>query len=563
LKFVSIERRLAKEYRFESVLAMTNMHWAEHWLRPKSGAVIGPERLAELLDESPAVQRRVPSLLGIRELPEPANGSSWDRDAACALSQVFVPTHAYRSALRVLERHRFAVLSGPPEMGKTAIARTLGLALQDEGWEVHECIRPEQIWEAHAPDRAQLFVADDAFGSTEYRPDSAERWALELDRILRVMDERHWLVWTSRPAPLKAGLGRIHREHGVERFPRPGEVYVDAANLDIEEKALILYRHARAADLLPNAIAVVREHGPAIVRHRYFTPERINRFVRTRLRSLVGVRSLRMAISAEIAEPTDAMAASLDALTAEHRALLVALVDAPNGPVPERELAAAARRHAPGGLSRSPAELVDRLTDHFLRVVPPTSVTWVHPSWRDLVIERLAADPGARRRFLERCSLEGVLLALSRAGGRSGERFRPLLGEDGDWDALDRRLYELIPELDDSDVLRLIATLEDLLSLDDDPDAAEVIAITTTALRGLRSCWERGDSLASYALLERWFALSRLLDEPPAPPHAHKLWDPPPAPMPTPSVPLTDAVGRAVWTEDAEDMIVTRILADL
>src|SRR5258707_13204884 len=95
-------------------------------------------------------------------------------------------------------------------MGKTAIARTLGLALKDEGWEVHECIRPEQIWEAHAPDRAQLFVADDAFGSTEYRPDSAERWALELDRILRVMDERHWLVWTARPATLKAGLGRIH-----------------------------------------------------------------------------------------------------------------------------------------------------------------------------------------------------------------------------------------------------------------------------------------------------------------------------------------------------------------
>ena len=190
-------------------------------------------------------------------------------------------------------------------------------------------------------------------------------------------------------------------------------------------------------------------------------------------------------------------------------------------------------------------------------------VDWVHPSWRDLVIERLAVDPGARRTFLERCSLDGVLLALSRAGGRSGERFRPFLGDDGDWDALDQRLYELIPDLDDSQVLRLIATLEDLLSLDDDPDAAEVIAVTTTALRGLRSCWERGDSLASYALLERWFAVSRLLDEPPAPPHAHKLWDPPPAPMPTLSAPRNDAGAHAVWTEDAEDMIVTRILADL
>src|SRR5258707_13178830 len=101
-------------------------------------------------------------------------------------------------------------------MGKTAIARTLGLALKDEGWEVHECIRPEQIWEAHAPDRAQLFVADDAFGSTEYQPDSAERWALELDRVLPVMDERHWLVLSSRPAPPTSAVGRVSRPHAEE-----------------------------------------------------------------------------------------------------------------------------------------------------------------------------------------------------------------------------------------------------------------------------------------------------------------------------------------------------------
>ena len=45
-------------------------------------------------------------------------------------------------------------LTGPPEMGKTAIARTLGLALATEGWEVHECIRPEQVWDAFDPERA-------------------------------------------------------------------------------------------------------------------------------------------------------------------------------------------------------------------------------------------------------------------------------------------------------------------------------------------------------------------------------------------------------------------------
>src|SRR5205814_5466082 len=141
----------------------------------------------------------------------------------------------------------FAALTGPPEMGKTAIARMVGLALASGGWEVHECIRPDEFWARLARERAQVFIADDAFGSTEYRPEAAERWALELDRVLRATDERHWLVWTSRPAPLRAGLRRIHREHGVERFPQPAEVQVAASDLSVAEKALILFRHARAA----------------------------------------------------------------------------------------------------------------------------------------------------------------------------------------------------------------------------------------------------------------------------------------------------------------------------
>src|SRR3954464_15390564 len=94
-----------------------------------------------------------------------------------------------------------------------------------------------------------IFLADDAFGSTEYRPDTAERWARELDRVLARMDATHWLVWTSRPAPLAAGLRRVHRERGLERFPDPGAVQVDASRLSTEEKVLILFRHARAAGL--------------------------------------------------------------------------------------------------------------------------------------------------------------------------------------------------------------------------------------------------------------------------------------------------------------------------
>jgi hypothetical protein len=249
-------------------------------------------------------------------------------------------------------------------MGKTAIARMLGLARLTEGWEVHECTRPDQIEQRFDRARPQLFIADDAFGSTEYRSDAAERWANELDRIVRATDENHWLVWTSRPAPLRAGLRRLHRERGGERFPNPAAVQVDASALGVEEKTLILYRHVRAAGPAPKQSELIRSYGTAIVQHPHFTPERIRRFVARR----VPEGDVAAAIKAELAEPTTGMAASFGALEHEHRELLVAMLDAPPGPVAERDLAAALRRHATSGLPKAPADLVDGLADHFLRV---------------------------------------------------------------------------------------------------------------------------------------------------------------------------------------------------
>jgi hypothetical protein len=76
------------------------------------------------------------------------------------------------------------------------------------------------------------------------------------------------------------------------------------------------------------------------------------------------------AARAELERPTEGMAAAFAALEPEHRALLVAMLDAPPPPVAERDLAAALHRHQDGPLSDSPHELVDRLSDHFLRVLP-------------------------------------------------------------------------------------------------------------------------------------------------------------------------------------------------
>jgi hypothetical protein len=536
VRIVQDEGRLGTLPR--SLLLLTNLdpNGSSPPIEGLTTRALGPRALSALADRSAEIRRRVPSLLGVRDVDElipaeVARRSSADHDAARALARVFVPTRAYGDTLAVLRRHRFAVLTGPPEMGKTAIARTIALTQMTCGWEAHECIRPDELWRAFDRDRAQVFIADDAFGSTEYRPDAAERWALELDRVLRVMDDRHWLIWTSRPAPLKAGLRRIHREHGTERWPQPAEVQIAASDLDVEEKASILFRHARAARLPPSAVALVQAHGWEVVEHRHFTPERIRRFVSDRLLHLARGefepfgKAIAEAVDAEIREPTAAMAASLHALGPAHRALLIALLDTPPAPVPERELAAAVRRHSQTGFPRPPGELVDRLTDHFVRVIPPMSVAWVHPSWRDLVIESLRDDAGSRHRFLTRCSVEGILLALSVAGGVAGERAFPLLIDDADWDTATARLAELSPELADTDLFRVLGALREGTRVrEGERTRAEFDALATAVLERVRRRWDATHAPIPVSLLEAWLATAASVSVPPPTPDLAATW---------------------------------------
>ena len=529
-----LRQALLQEAGRQPVVVLTNDDSAAHGFDEREVQVIGPRELGEVLDASPAIRRRVPFVLGVRDLdglvePELRARSTADVDAASSLARVFVPTRAYQRTLDVLDLHRFAVVTGPPEMGKTAIARTVALTALTEGWEAHECTTPDHLWRLYARERRQVFVADDAFGSTEYRPDAAERWALELDRILRAMDDSHRLIWTSRPAPLRAGLRRIHREHGVERWPQPAEVQVAASALDLEEKALILFRHAQAAHVPPEAVGLVRTHALEIVEHEHFTPERIRRFVARRLPDLAGAPAapvdVRDAVRDELREPTAEMAASLRALPPEHRAVLVALLDCGSGPVPERELAAAVRRHADAGLPSTAAALVDRLTDHFVRVVAPDSVAWVHPSWRDLVIEEIARDPESRRRFLQRCSLEGLLLALSTAGGAGGGRQLPLLVDDADWDVVTDRMVALVRSLDDHALFRLLAALDEAAAVaTDERLRREVLAVATTVLQMVRRIWDAGGGAVPTTLLAQWLDLAARLDEPLEPPRLLATW---------------------------------------
>jgi len=345
---------------------------------PNSNVVLwGAEDLCAMPDDAPNIRVAFPQILGLRDLTELLASvvskpilerSTLALDRAAELAEIFVPTKAYNRALETLSEHNFVVLTGPPEMGKTTIARMIGLAQLGQGWESYECRKPDDLLGVRRADAPQIFIADDAFGTTEYRPDIAQAWGDDLDAILRQLDRRHWLVWTSRPAPLKFALQRIHLQGCAEKFPAPAEVLVDASKLDPNEKALMLYRHAKKAGLEAAAKDIVKKNASVIIGNPHFTPERARRFVRDSLPKLIGLTAdsdaVKRAIIREVEEPTTSMKKSFEALAPEHQLLLIAMLDAGSGFLDADRLADAYRRI---GGTAEPQRLSDELTGHFLR----------------------------------------------------------------------------------------------------------------------------------------------------------------------------------------------------
>lgn len=344
--------------------------------------MLGRRELCRDLDRFESIRVSYPQILGLTDLrsliaqavDKPVRErSTLSLDAAAELAPVFVPTQAYRDTYARLNAKSFAVLLGPPEMGKTAIARTVALALHTTGWEAIDCRHPNDVFSLYDRDRRQVFIADDAFGSTEYRPDIATEWAAVLDRLIRMMGREHWLLWTSRPAPLREGLRQLHLQDAAEDFPNPQEVEVNVSRLTLQEKAQMLYRHTKASPLGDEARELVRNNARSIIGSSHFTPLRIRRFVQKDLPKLVtlppseAAEAIVEAVATGLRAPTDAMATSFSVLNSELRALLFVMLNAPQGPVELERVGLEVEEFLERPPSANVENMVALLDDHFIR----------------------------------------------------------------------------------------------------------------------------------------------------------------------------------------------------
>ena len=242
---------------------------------------LGATDLCALLDLNISVARAFPQVLSLRNLFEildqvVKNEIIQRTDAvlreADALRGVFVPTKAYEDAWEVLGKHNFVVLEGAPEMGKTAIAWIIAAVKLAQKWQAIDCDTPADFFAAYSENRDQVFIADDAFGTTEYDVNRGSEWGRQLHKVIPKLNGRHWLIWTSRMHILQKAIHEMSLQGSASKFPDHKEVLVRANKLETSERALMLYRHARAAGIDKRAKAIVRKHAGEIVGNAHFTP---------------------------------------------------------------------------------------------------------------------------------------------------------------------------------------------------------------------------------------------------------------------------------------------------
>jgi hypothetical protein len=514
----------------------------------------GATDVCGLLDHNITVARSFPQVLSLRNLFEildqvVKNEIVQRTDAvireAESLSGVFVPTKAFDDAWEILEKHSFVVLEGPPEMGKTAIAWIIATVMLAQKWQAVDCDKPSDFFGAYSNDREQIFIADDAFGTTEYDVNRGSEWGRQLHKVIPKLNKRHWLVWTSRMHILHQALQEMSLQGSASTFPDHKEVLVKANKIDTNERALMLYRHAKAAGLDESAKTIVRKHAKGIVDNQHFTPERIRRFVREALPELqiqvatgeFSEDQMASAITEAIENPTERMRKSYRQLDDAQRSVLIAMLDCERSPDIE-ELQSAYKRFQE---ARKPMqEEINLLKEGFLQDSVPTSamylsntsrhvagVDWIHPSYRDLVIQELERDMQTSEKFLENCSWVGLKLTLSIAGGDKGQRRYPLMTSDKSWAILQHRLASLLGSAESDyqirDILRTVrASLEGTSGAED--FHRRLGQIIQNCCDILRQRVNRRPSELKERILTEYYELSMSIAPPPQMPEMYPLW---------------------------------------
>ena len=86
-------------------------------------------------------------------------------------------------------------------------------------------------------------------------------------------------------------------------------------------------------------------------------------------------------------------------------------------------------------------------------------IDWMHPSYRDLIIDELSKNRVFRNQFLEHANLHNLGFALSDAGGPDGMREMPLIVDNESKKIVSEKVFELSKNINDYEIWELLTIL--------------------------------------------------------------------------------------------------------
>ena len=178
------------------------------------------------------------------------------------------------------------------------------------------------------------------------------------------------------------------------------------------------------------------------------------------------------------------------------------------------------------------SEVLTRRVYHIQEAKKNPHYDWMHPSWRDLVIDHLASSPKARIDFLRCCGRHGIQLALSKGGGAQGKRYRPLIVTQEDWQTLQENIKARTSNETEEAVHAILSSIQEaILHETGSPDEAtgpskenlHSIAQDITSI--LRTRWDKGNTVIPIEMLLTYCRVTEALDPLPPMPRLIPTWE--------------------------------------
>jgi hypothetical protein len=243
--------------------------------------VFGRDFIVRQIKSSPRLRMMVPRLYGLGDLSDLLDARAYAQ-AKLILSAMgddlkrLVVTDAHRRSVRAISEHNLVLLLGAPAAGKSTIGASLAIGAAD----IWQCatIRatcPGDIQQHLNPDMQQFFWIDDAWGNTQYQKQTAEAWNKIFPLMQGAMQRGTRFLITSRDYIWKAA----QRDLKIQALPILGrsQVIINVQELQLNEKAQILYNHLKLGDQPKTFLAKVKVFLPELAGLSDFLPETARR----------------------------------------------------------------------------------------------------------------------------------------------------------------------------------------------------------------------------------------------------------------------------------------------